>query len=129
MRAPDINYTMGEGLADIIVALNHDARGAVPLIPAGQDGQVGCVALAGAAHAMRAGHAAMENRGGQFQSLKLWPWRLDAFKAPLFSFDRRQQLAALRRDLVAAAALSIKAIDQIDAELAELEQSKTENGE
>jgi hypothetical protein len=129
MRAPDISYPMGDGLADIIVALNHDARGAVPLIPAGQDGQVGCVALAAASHAMRSGHTALGNRGGQFQSLKLWPWALDAFKAPAFSFDRRQQLAALRRDLVAAAALSIKAIDQIDAELAELASNNARPGE
>lgn len=129
MRAPDISYAMGEGMADVIVALNHDARGTMSLVPAGQDGQIGCVALAAAAHAMRSGHTALENRGGQFQSLRLWPWNLDAFKAPAFSFDRRQQLKVLRRDLVAAAALSIKAIDQIDAELAELEQNKTEKGE
>jgi hypothetical protein len=130
MRAPehDISYTMGDGMADLIVALDRDARGTVPLVPAGQDGQIGCVALAAAAHAMRSGHTALDNRGGQFQSLKLWPWNLDAFKAPAFSFDRRQQLAAFRRDLVAAAALSIKAIDQIDAELADLEQTKTEKG-
>jgi hypothetical protein len=127
MRAPS-HYEFGEGLADTIVALQRDASGDVALVPSGQDGQLGCVALAAAAHAMRAGHAALGNRGGQFQSLKLWPWGLEGFKAAAFSFDRRQQLAALRRDLVRSAALSIKAIDVIDAELAELDQSKTENG-
>ncbi len=106
--------TMSEGLADVIAALHHDARGTAALVPTGEDPQLGCVALAAAAHAMRAGHAALGNKGGGAAAMRVFPWRLEKFKAATFSFDAGQARANQRRDLVRAAALLVKAIDELD---------------
>lgn len=110
---------MTEGLADVIAALHHDATGAASIVPAGQDAQPGCIALAGAAHAMRAGHAALGNKAGGAAALRVWPWSLEKFKAQAFSFDADQARANQRRDLVKSAALILKAIDELDRVAAE----------